>query len=623
MFSNYAGLQILNFPLNIIVLISISYGFINLCNYIVSDKKIFFKSNINYFFPIFFFILFLSLINITLLFSYNFTIFLIFSFGAICLLFLFKFRITKINKINKKNYFQIIIISFLVIYFFLSLLPISDSDSLSYHSAYGANIIKNQGLGWLRDIHLVHPDFLVSGLGEIINFVGLVFMIDNFGSFFNFMTLIFVVKIFYILNAKKKINYFIILTTISSPILLPVIFSQKIYLLPSLILAFLMFLIVEKKKLNDFDFLMIYSMLIFCVSVKISFLIPVTLLILFFLYKSLIKKKLKNHLLFLILSFFFIFFPVLAKNIIYHGDVLPPFSGYILGTNDLYLNTAVKFFQNYDLKLSFETLLLLPILFLVPHIGNGYGQVFLSLPNIGKIYGFQFYNFFFASNLNKFFYILFLFSILSVLITGNVSTRWFLFIFLFCQLCILNKEIKPNKVFKYLLILQTFFFFSAIIFYSIYNLSSIFNISSKELFLKNNANGYDFYKKIESLKKIKKIKNEYILYSQRSNFWTDINSYHLNLGNEWLKFYKIRQNKLTVTNKFKPTLNNKKIKIIILSSGVLNKQVAKNTFKLDCDYEFGNLTAKYSTRNIFFRGSKEFNWIFFKNSDFLNCLKSY
>ena len=107
---------------------------------------------------------------------------------------------------------------------------------------------------------------------------------------------------------------------------------------------------------------------------------------------------------------------------------MPPFTGQILGTNSEYLNLTADFLKTYDITLNLKNLMILPFLFLIPHYGQG-GFVYLSLPNIGKVFGIQFYNFFFTDQYFKLeLKILLIVIFLSIILTGNISTRWFLFL---------------------------------------------------------------------------------------------------------------------------------------------------------------------------------------------------
>ena len=131
------------------------------------------------------------------------------------------------------------------------------------------------------------------------------------------------------------------------------------------------------------------------------------------------------------------FIPIIIKNFYFHTDLIPPFTGQIF-KNPEYFNIFANFLKDYDLSLSFKNLIFLPLLFLLPHYGQA-GTFVFSLPNIGKIYGIQFFNF--LNNKKKFdkeiLYILIL-VFASVVITGNISTRWFLFLFFNTIICLLS-----------------------------------------------------------------------------------------------------------------------------------------------------------------------------------------
>ena len=71
----------------------------------------------------------------------------------------------------------------------------------------------------------------------------------------------------------------------------------------------------------------------------------------------------------------------------------------------------------------------------------------------------------------------------------------------------------------------------------------------KIFFLSKHANGYDFALKINDIKKKFNLKdNEKILYTHRSRFWTNVKSGDLNFSNEWLRLFKITENKFELKN---------------------------------------------------------------------------
>ena len=250
--------------------------------------------------------------------------------------------------------------------------------------------------------------------------------------------------------------------------------------------------------------------------------------------------------------------------------MIPPFTGQILNKNSEYFNIFANFLKNYDLTLSFKNLIFLPLLFLLPHYGQA-GTFVFSLPNIGKIYGIQFFNF--LNNKKKFdkeiLYILILVTA-SVVITGNISTRWFLFLFFLIQLFVCYLDIKINSLFKKINYFQIIIFGFFILAYSVYAFPSLFSKEYKDNFLKKHANGYDFAIKLNEIKKKYKIdENEKILYSHRAQFWTDVSNGHLNFSNEWMPLFRNRADKILLKKEFVNLIKDKKVKILVIKEKII------------------------------------------------------
>jgi len=623
MISNYAGLNFFDFPLNILVFISFFYGifrinflFLNYIKIKISKEFIF----------LFFFIgfgFYLFLVYCLIFFEVKYAIYFIYIsyilFFIVTFLSLKKIKIKKI-KIKKINFEKKLILLFIVIYFFLSSVPVSDADSLSYHSAFGAYLLKYNSTTWLYEAYLMHPDFFVSGFVEILNFIGLVLMCDNFGSLFNFFSLVFIC--FFILNNFKNnsIN-FVILSIVSSPILLPMIFSQKIYILPSFILSAIIFNIYKVKKLKTFDEFLILSSMFLILAFKISFLYSTFLIIGYIFYKNKVFYKT----LFLSVPGVIIFFiPIIIKNLIFHNDLLPPFTGELLNLNSNYLNVAANFFKDYDLALSAETFLLLPILFLIPHYGQA-GSVFISWFNIGKIYGFQFYNFLFCKIIfqKKELLIILILSLLTIILSKNISTRWFLYIFFLLQLLICYENFLINKLFKKIIYFQSILFFSFLLFYCVYSFPTLVSNKYKNLFLLKHAHGYELSLKLENLRnKLKLNYDDKIVYSHRAHYWTNIKDGNLNISNEWLPLVLSKNDKILLNKNFNKYLLDKKIKILVIRKKKNLEKIIKKSVVINCKVKFGEFVANHATRNFFFSGKKEYNWIYFENSNLKECLKS-
>lgn len=620
---NYFGLDILLFPLTFLIFLNFVFGIYNI------GKKIedfFYLENIEirilFYYCTFSIIIFLTSFLITQKILYaKYFIYLIF-------LIFFILNFINIKKINLKKIFLIknnnidikIILFFLICYFIISSLPLSDADSISYHSAFGAHVIKYQSLDWLKNVDLVHPDFLLSGYTEVFNFIGFVLFSENFGSHLNFLSLIVIYLYFVKTFQTKKENSFILLSIISSPIILPMVFSQKIYILPSFILALIFFNIYKSKKLSLINEIIILSSLMLILSFKVSFLYPTIIAIIYIIYRN--KKFFRTCGLSIVTSLVF-FIPLIIKNYYYHVDFIPPFTGQILNTNADHLNTFAEFLKNYDLKVTLKNLIFLPILFLIPHHGLG-GSFLFSLPNIGKIYGLQSLIFFKKKFfLNKEITIIFTLLFASVILTGNISTRWFLFIFFLMLILLCHLNIKITNIFKKIIYLQTILFGFFIFFYTIYALPAIISKNYRENFLEKHSNGYDFTVKINAIKKKFDLKNdEKILFEHRSRFWTDINNSHLNISNQWLPLFKKNKSKLMFNDKLKDLVKDEKIKILVIREKVDIVKLLNNSILDKCKFKFGNFSANHSTRNPFFSGVKNYNWIYFEKLNLNECLKN-
>ena len=620
---NYFGLEILQFPFSLVIFLNFIFGVYNVGRRL--ENIIYIKNyDIKILFYFIVFCSFIVLINYSIFFNILITKYLVFSFFLI----FFVLNLLSIKNLNlKKSFFKKklslnskLIIFFFVCYSTISTLPLSDADSLSYHSSFGANMIKYQSSNWLKNAELIHPDFIVSGFTEILNYIGIVLYTDNFGSYLNFVSLI-LIYIYFIKSFKsKKETSFILLGIISSPILLPMVFSQKIYILPSFILALVFFNIYKSKKINSINEVMILSSLMLVLSFKISFLYSVLIAILYLIYKN--KNFPKTFALCLVTSLIF-FIPIIIKNFHFHADLIPPFTGQILNKNSEYLNTVANFLKNYDLSLSIKNLIFLPLLFLLPHYGQA-GTFVFSFPNIGKIYGLQFFNFLNdKKKINKEIFFILILVIASVVITGNISTRWFLFLFFLTQLFVCYLDMKINSLFKKINYLQILFFGFFLLAYSVYAFPTLLSKEYKDNFLKKHAHGYDFVIKINEVKsKFKIDEDEKILYSHRAQFWTDVRNGHLNFSNEWIPLLENRTDKILLKKEFANLIKDEKVKILVIKEKKILEKLLKDSFFEKCDYEYGSFEANHATRNIFFSGVKKYNWIYFKNFDLNECLKN-
>ena len=175
---NYFGLEILQFPLTFFIFLNFIFGIYNIGK--VLENFIYIKKNVEIRFLFFFLIfgVFIVLINFLIFYKILLAKYLVFiSFAIFFILNLINIKEFDLRKNFSKKKINIhlkFITFFLICYFVIASLPLSDADSLSYHSSFGAFMMKYQSSDWLKNADLIHPDFLVAGFTEIFNFIGII-----------------------------------------------------------------------------------------------------------------------------------------------------------------------------------------------------------------------------------------------------------------------------------------------------------------------------------------------------------------------------------------------------------------------------------------------------------------
>ena len=284
----------------------------------------------NYFFLPLSFILILNIIIILsylicfYLFEYIYFLKIIFYFINLFVLYLY--FVIKKNSFKFTFNFELIflILIFLIILFSLDLPP-TDNDSLDYHLGAPKNWLENKGFS----PNLLWDHHYLVGSGEFLNFFGLYNELPNFTGL---TQLIFIFLLFISLNLKeRKIsskNIFFILILFSNPLVLPLLISQKPFLVP-ILTFFSIYLCLKELKINliskskNIFLLLIISGLNFSLSSKYSFIIP---FIIFEIYLFILfKKEIKKLILVNFFIFLFISFPIYFKNYYFYGNPLSPF----------------------------------------------------------------------------------------------------------------------------------------------------------------------------------------------------------------------------------------------------------------------------------------------------------
>ena len=124
--------------------------------------------------------------------------------------------------------------------FLISILPISDADSIAYISSFPAKIFYEG----LNEINLnQNLDVLLLSNTEILLLISSILKSDNFGSQLNFITLFF----FLIINFKNHKNFSLIV--FSSPLIIYLISAQKLQLFFGILLL-LSFILINKNLLK-------------------------------------------------------------------------------------------------------------------------------------------------------------------------------------------------------------------------------------------------------------------------------------------------------------------------------------------------------------------------------------
>ena len=89
------------------------------------------------------------------------------------------------------------------------------------------------------------------------------------------------------------------------------------------------------------------------------------------------------------------------------------------------------------------------------------------------------------NKINKEILLIFFVLTISIILSGNISTRWFLFIFFLSQIFVCYFDIKLNIYFKKLIYIQVFIFTLFLIGYTFYSTPSLFLKDYKKFLIKH------------------------------------------------------------------------------------------------------------------------------------------
>ena len=330
---------------------------------------------------------------------------------------------------NKKT----ILISIISFFIIADLIP-SDEDSVRYHLEIPQKII--DGTFYINHWF----DYLGIGANEFVNLFGLQLNFTNTSSYLNFVYLFFIVLSNNYFFKRKKIGSDWVGNTIvlSSPYIIALVASQKMYLLPCYICAYtIAYIHIFKNKISYRESLLIIFLNIFAVVSKVTLFPFLIIAVIYILLTT--DFGLKNKIYLLIFSgaiFVIAQLPLLIiKYQIYQDPFLP-----IISINELNFewwdvySAQVLTASNMDFtdQLSkFYQIILIPVKLIVP----------LQPVDLFRTLGIgMFFVYFLDYRNNKHLLLLIVLFLLSILILNNYQSRWFLPLLLFIS--VFAKEIK-------------------------------------------------------------------------------------------------------------------------------------------------------------------------------------
>ena len=361
------------------------------------------------------FILYSFLFNILILFDKHKYFDLVFYVTLLVQIIFFITNINFLKNYNFEKYFKQInntkkfIIFFSFIYFLISILPISDADSIALHQ----NLANTIYLDGFKNIDLnKNVAFLIFSNTQNLLIISPILNSDNFGSQLNLIVLVFF--IFY--NFKDHKQFSLIL--FSCPLLIYFISTQKLQLFFG-ILYLLLFIIIKKDLIkNKLGLFIIIFLIVFYSSGNLSYIL-FSIPLYFYLFSK-FHKSWKLIILFSLISFFITLFPVFLIKQIYFKNIFAPFFDNIFGENNSLYNSYALDVRESDGWISDPSNILL---YIKPFISFNIGEISGSL---GIIFLLMIFNIKLLKKTNFFPLVIFLI----VFSTGQLLPRYYFEAFL-------------------------------------------------------------------------------------------------------------------------------------------------------------------------------------------------
>ena len=218
------------------------------------------------------------------------------------------------SKQLKFNNVNLLLFLFLIAYFFLSLAPITNADSLDYHVGIPFYILNNNEYPaykfWMH--------FTKSGSGELLNAVGLFIRAEQFPALVQFSGILSISGL--LKQNKTKYQNLYLLLFLSCPVLILLVSSAKPQLnfIGTSALIFSLIFFTNEKYINQNRFLFFSLILLFSnINGKFSFALS-SFLFLNVIFYYCYKNNRIHHLIFI---FFVVFFLTLGPKIIWKHNV--------------------------------------------------------------------------------------------------------------------------------------------------------------------------------------------------------------------------------------------------------------------------------------------------------------
>ena len=388
-----------------------------------------------------------AVFNILLIFNLTYLIkyFLFISFFLTIYFFYYTLKKSKKLNINlklrnfKNQHIVFLLILFLL--FLVSILPISDADSIAYHLNFPFRLLEDGHL-W-ADLQK-NLEFSIIANNEILLSISVLLKSDNFGSILNF----FVLVVF--MYTQKNSKYFknIIL---SCPLLIFLISTQKLQMTFSILFLILFIFVYEKKLKNNLEIFITCMLLVFYASIKTSYILISLPLFIYFVYNY--NFKAVKIIIFSSIGVLLFFVPLFFIKYNAYGNIFAPFFDNYLGSNNeslkalqYSLRSTEGWLTNYN---DYKTFIKVFIPTNLSQLSSSFGLLFLVL--------------IFDYKLLKKLHFFPLIIVFMILITGQISPRYYLEAFLILAYY-LSRMNFPTKIITYTQLSIVFIFSAAFVF---------------------------------------------------------------------------------------------------------------------------------------------------------------